>query len=82
MEAKTKKKKKEIITSPRIKFYFFLKKYIKLGNNIFVLRSRIKEKELKQIPFDIEPKEAIIIINDYIANNKRELLQDTQLNLF
>lgn len=66
----------------RIEFYSWLEKYMKAGNNIICLQSAIKNKEVPKIPFDISSKDAIIIINDFIANNKKKVENNTQLQLF
>lgn len=65
----------------RIELYSWLEKYMKAGNNIICFQSAIKNKEIK-IPFDISKKEALIIINDFIANNKKKVESNKQLQLF
>ena len=66
----------------RIEFYKFLTKYRKQGYNVIQLQKAIKRKEIKKIPFNISKLEAVIIINDFIVNNKSKIESNTQLQLF
>lgn len=66
----------------RIEFYKYLKKYRKQGYNVICLQKAIKRKEIKKIPFDIQNAEALIIINDFIVNNRKQIESNTQLQLF
>ena len=77
-----KKSKKDHLFTHRIEFYQFLEKYRKAGNNVIQLQAAIKDRTLKKLPFDLDHKVALIIVNDYIANNKTKKLSSSQLQLF
>ena len=65
----------------RIPFYKFLIKYRKNGYNVIQLQKAINENNIK-LPFNLTPKEASIIINDFITNNKMNIKLEGQLQLF
>lgn len=73
----------------RIPFYNFLSNYRKSGYNVIQFQQAIKADAFKSISFnsgnkllEIAPKAALIIINDFIANNKKQIESNTQLQLF
>jgi len=77
-----KKTKTDPLFTHRIEFYSFLEKYRKAGNNVIQLQEAIKDRRIQKLPFDMDLKEALIIINDFIANNKTKRLSSSQLQLF